>query len=61
VREFTDSAASRTATVSRDGPIIRRKTIFGGSLKSRRQMDDKQLKAATPHPEKRTPNRREIS
>ena len=31
-------AESRTAPVSRDGPIIRRKAIFGGSLKSRRQV-----------------------
>jgi len=32
VQEFTDSTASKTAPVSRDGPKIRRKTIFGGSL-----------------------------
>jgi hypothetical protein len=32
VQEFTDSTASKTASVSRDGPKIRRKTIFGGSL-----------------------------
>ena len=31
-------AESRNAPVSRDGPIIRRKTIFGGSLKTRRQV-----------------------
>jgi hypothetical protein len=36
VREFPDSAALRSAPVSRDGPIIRRKTIFGGSLTSSR-------------------------
>ena len=56
-----DSATSRTAPVSRDGPNIRRKIIFGGSLKSGRKVDDKQLKAATPHPEKCTPNRRNPS
>jgi hypothetical protein len=32
LQSFPDSAASRTASVSRYGPIIRRKTIFGGSL-----------------------------
>jgi hypothetical protein len=32
LREFFESAASKTAPVSRDGPIIRCKTIFGGSL-----------------------------
>src|SRR6266853_2017524 len=36
VQQFPDSAASKTAPVSRDGPKIRRKTIFGGSLTSRR-------------------------
>src|SRR6266852_69277 len=30
VQEFTDSTASKTVPVSRDGPKIRRKTIFGG-------------------------------
>jgi hypothetical protein len=52
IAQFPDSAASKTAP--RDGPKIRRKTIFGGSLKSSRQVDNKQLEAATPHPEKCT-------
>src|SRR5260370_37662989 len=43
-----ESAASRTAPVSRDGPIIRRKTISGGSLTTCRQA----VKAVTPHPRK---------
>src|SRR5258708_13574662 len=38
LQQFPDSAASKIAPVSRDGPNIRRKTIFGGSLTSRRQV-----------------------
>jgi len=39
VSEFTDSTASRTVPVSRDGPKIRRKTIFGGFFDN---IEDKQ-------------------
>src|SRR6266849_8604493 len=61
VGEFPESATSRTAPVSTDGPILRRKTIFGGSLTSRRQVDDKQTtsrRSGKTAPEKCTPNRR---
>src|ERR1700680_1048662 len=35
--------------------------LFDKQTKSSRQVDNKQLKAATPHPEKCTPNRRDPS